>query len=182
MTKRTKSSIRNYSSKKRGAAFDRQRTQSNARFPDPISAHTDAIVTFVGKNFSDYTTWGVGIRLALVLPPKSTAVGAKDFTLGDCLNWLESLSRSLADSLEEGGNSKLYRMLATLEGTPNRGWFYTIVFDLPQVGFSLQKIKDVIQSTKPIWFGFACLTECDGVVETSHTIGRLGLSYLTEGT
>lgn len=128
MTKPPKDPIRRYPSE--GRVLETNRTnkpRTVERLPDPIYAHGDAVVTVVGTNFGDRTSWGPAFRLVLVIPP--TFVGpprVEALTLGDCLAWLERFSNSLAVRLEEPCTGRLYRMVAALEGSPNRGRFFTI--------------------------------------------------------
>ena len=176
MTKPPKDPIRRYPSE--GRVLETNRTnkpRTVERLPDPISAHGDAVVTVVGTNFGDRTSWGPAFRLVLVIPP--TFVGpprVEALTLGNCLTWLEGLSNSLAVRLEEPCTGRLYRMVAGLEGSPNRGWFFTIILDLPKAEAIPRRFIDIVVSSKPKH----CLinaTECPGLIETTHLLGRLGL-------
>ena len=70
MTKPPKDPIRRYPSE--GRVLETNRTnkpRTVERLPDPISAHGDAVVTIVGTNFGDRTSWGPAFRLVLVIPP-----------------------------------------------------------------------------------------------------------------
>ena len=66
-------------------------------------------------------------------------------------------------------------MVAALEGSPNRGWFFTIILDLPKaVAIPFDRFREITLSAKPRH----CLirvTECHGPIETTHLLGRLGL-------
>jgi hypothetical protein len=151
--------------------------RTGERLPDPISAHADAVITIIGENFSDHTSWGAAIRLALIVPPKLSAQRTNTISLGDCLTWLERFTSSLA----KGPRAvEFYRMLAVWEGSPNRGWFGTIIIDLSEASFSPEHLKVTIQSSKPEPSSLICVTACEGVIEASHIIGRFGLAYLTE--
>jgi hypothetical protein len=182
LNKKTKRRFRPYAPKRRGLVKDRiEETRTVERLPDLISAHADALVTIVGQNFGDHTSWGNSIRLALIIPPKlSEATQTNTVTRDDCLTWLEGFSHSLAIRLEERSAAELYRMVAVLEGSPNRGWFYTIILDLPKA-VSYKRLKGIIDGSTPEPSWLISGTACNGVFEASHIIGRLGLAYLTEG-
>jgi hypothetical protein len=156
--------------------INRLRKRTVGRLPSPICAHGDAVVTVVGANLGDRTSWGPAYRLVLVIPPtfrwpSQTQVA----TVGECLTWLEDFSYRLAVRLEEPCTGKLYRMVAALEGSPDRGWFYTIILDLPKASTILfDRFKEIILGSKPKH----CLihiAECHGLIETTHILGRLGL-------
>ena len=128
------------------------------------------------QDFGDRSSWGPAFRLVLVIPP--TFFGpprVEALTLGDCLTWLEGFSNSLAVRLEEPCTGRLYRMVAALEGSPNRGWFFTIILDLPKAAaIPFDRFREITLSAKPRH----CLihvTECHGLIETTHLLGRLGL-------
>jgi hypothetical protein len=179
MTKTPKDLIRRYASGLRGVetrSINKRRKRTVERLPAPISAHGDAVVTIVGTNFGDRSSWGPAFRLVLVIPP--TFVGpprVEALTLGDCLTWLEGFSNSLAVRLEEPCTGRLYRMVAALEGSPCRGWFFTIILDLPRAAaIPFDRFREITLSAKPRH----CLihvTECHGLIETTHLLGRLGL-------
>jgi len=136
-----------------------------------------------GAPFRQYWPWVsladevAAIRLALIVPPKLSAQRTNTISLGDCLTWLERFTSSLA----KGPRAvEFYRMLAVWEGSPNRGWFGTIIIDLSEASFSPEHLKVTIQSSKPEPSSLICVRACEGVIEASHIIGRFGLAYLTE--
>jgi hypothetical protein len=148
--------------------------------PDPIPARTNALITRVGEHFTIGHTWGTPARVLLFVPPKVPhSRQTKVFSRRDCLAWLETLSRNLAGQLTDPPRQTPYRMLAALEGSPNRGWFYSVILDLPRQ-CSFHHFKAIIHASMAS--GPDCYLdngECNGVIESIHLLGRFGLPYLT---
>jgi hypothetical protein len=168
----------------RGLATNRinkEQRRTVERLPNPLSAHGDALVTVVGENLGDHASWGSAFRFVLVIPPAFPgSTHTKSFTVDDCLSWLAGFSHSLV-GLEERDTPKPYRMVAALEGSPNRGRFYTIILEIPKAAaIQFERFKKIVISSKPKH----CLlhvASCHGFIEVTHLMGRLGLVSPIEG-
>jgi hypothetical protein len=146
------------------------------RLPEPISANADYLITIVGKHFTDHKSWVSAVRLLLIVPPTVPQLRSRgEFSPGDCLAWLDKLATQIAELRIQ----KPYRMIAALEGSPDRGWFYSVILDLPKK-VSLKRLRAVVQSSKPSRLCLSHIGKCDGVFESSHLIGRFGIAQLTE--
>ncbi len=140
--------------------------KSNIWLPDPIEADANALITKVGAHLTRHRTWGTAVRLLLVVLPKRSRA-SQPFSQEDCLAWLQTFSRNLAEQLSDSPRQRPYRMVAALEGAPGRGWFYSVILDLPRE-FSFHRLKAIIHSSMAS--GPDCYfydQDCDGVVEIS---------------
>ena len=113
----------------------------------------------------------------MIVPPARVYEDGRDeVTESDCLDWLKGFERELNQSLEEPLTTKPFRMIAALEGSTKRGWFYTIVIDMQAARFD-EKLRSILDTFMPYkWNAIVQVAEGGGFVEACHLLGRLGLS------
>lgn len=145
----------------------------DVNFKELAPAFPDGDFTIiVGSNFTERETWIRGVRFLLSSPPFHN-------TRSDCIDWVKRFASGLGTDLEKRPRDPLYRMISVLEGSIERGWYGTILFDLPK-RYSVNRLKAIWDDSEPPWL-LADWRTCDGEIEACHLLGRLGLFEQPEG-
>ena len=155
-----------------------QPTTDKIPLREPDLVEVKALLTIVGHDFSHASTWsGKVVRLLNLIPPgRAYGKDAEPILATDCHRWLQAFVDRLAS---EG--IALARMLAVLEGDMQRGWFYSIMLDMPEHKVPLGHIGDMARGSGPShWRLITEVTEGDGAVECMHILGRFGMIRSTE--
>jgi hypothetical protein len=155
--------------------------QPTFRVPTPDLLQENAYVTVLGCYFSDPSTWQANaVRILAMLPPARFYAGADEnpepILTTDCHSWLQAFANRLASEGIEPA-----RVIAALEGGVHRGWFYTILLDLPELKLGLDQLSEFARTAGPAhWQLIVQTTRADGPLECAHLLGRFGWPRLTE--
>src|SRR4051812_46655796 len=122
----------------------------NPAFGKFAPAYQDGNITMiVGSDFTEPETWGQGVRFLLVSPPPRHN-DKRAITRADCVSWVKQFAPALGAGLEKQPLYPLYRMISVLEGSIERGWYGTILLDLPK-RYSANRLKAIWDNSEAPW-------------------------------